>query len=154
MNFRRLLLIAGVCLCLAGKLSAQESSGTAAKQQIEQVLADQAKAWNAGNIDRFMDGYARTPDLRFATGGTVTRGWQETLDRYKQRYPDRAAMGALAFSDLDTTVLSPGAAVVFGRWQLKTVKGEPNGLFTLLFRRTNAGWRIVADHTSAAPPEH
>ena len=154
MNFRRLLLIAGLCLCLAGRSSAQESPGTAAKQQIEQVLADQAKAWNAGDIDRFMDGYARTPDLRFATGGTVTRGWQETLDRYKQRYPDRAAMGTLAFADLDTTVLSPDAAVVFGRWRLKTVKGEPNGLFTLLFRRTGAGWRIVADHTSAAPPEH
>ena len=154
MSFRRLLIIAGLCLCLAGRLSAQESPGTAAKQQIEQVLADQAKAWNAGDIDRFMEGYARTPDLRFATGGTVTRGWQETLDHYRQRYPDRAAMGALAFSDLDTTVLSPDAAVAFGRWRLKTATGEPNGLFTLLFRRTDAGWRIVADHTSAAPPEH
>ena len=154
MNFRRLFIIAGLCLCLTGRSSAQEPPGTAAKQQIEQVLADQARAWNTGDIDHFMDGYARTPDLRFATGGTVTRGWQETLDRYRQRYPDRAAMGTLAFSELDTTVLSPDAAVVFGRWRLKTVKGEPNGLFTLLFRRTEAGWRIVADHTSAAPPEH
>ena len=82
----------------------------------------------------------------------MTYGWQETLDRYKQRYPDRAAMGALTFSDLDTTVLSPEAALVFGRWRLKTERGEPNGLFTLLFRKQAGCWRIVADHTSAAKP--
>ena len=151
MNLRRLFIIAGLCLGFAAQALAQQPDPVAAKQRIEQVLADQAKAWNSGDIENFMDGYARSPDLRFATGGTVTRGWQQTLDRYKQRYPDRAAMGTLTFSELDTTVLSPDAAVVFGRWRLKTVQGEPNGLFTLLFRRTDAGWRIVADHTSSAP---
>jgi ketosteroid isomerase-like protein len=127
------------------------SNAAAADQQaIEAVLHTQADAWNRGDIDRFMDGYVKTPELRFASGATVTRGWQETLARYHQRYPDRTAMGTLAFSDLDTTVLSADAAVVFGRWRLKTDHGEPNGLFTLLFRRTADGWRILADHTSAA----
>ena len=150
MNFRSLFAAFVLGLCLAGRASAQKPDPAAAKPQIEQVLTDQAKAWNGGDIEHFMDGYAKTPDLRFAAGGTVTRGWQETLDRYKERYPDRAAMGTLTFSDLDTTVLAPDAAVVFGRWRLKTARGEPNGLFTLLFRRTDAGWRIVADHTSMA----
>ena len=59
-------------------------------------------------------------------------------------------MGSLTFSDLDTKVLSANAALVFGRWRLKTDKGEPNGLFTLLFRKHDGAWRIVADHTSAA----
>ena len=150
MNFRSLFAALVLGLGLAGRLSAQPPDPAAAKQQIEQVLAEQAKAWNGGDIEHFMDGYAKTPDLRFATDGTVTRGWQETLDRYKARYPDRAAMGTLTFSDLDTTVLAPDAAVVFGRWRLKTARGEPEGLFTLLFRRSDAGWRIVADHTSMA----
>ena len=148
MNLPRFLLLACACLCLPAFSPAQET--TDAKPQIEQVLADQAAAWNRGDIDAFMAGYARIPNLRFASGGTVTYGWQETLDRYKQHYPDRAAMGALTFSDLDVTVLAPDAALVFGRWRLKTGKGEPNGLFTLLFRKTEAGWRVVADHTSAA----
>ena len=123
----------------------------AVTRQIEQVLTEQAKAWNAGDLEHFMDGYAHIPELRFASGDTVTRGWQETLDRYKQRYPDRAAMGTLTFSELETTVLDRGSAVVFGHWRLKTSHGEPHGLFTLVFRRTDAGWQIVADHTSAAP---
>ena len=126
-----------------------DQTGIAATQ-IERVLADQAAAWNRGDIDAFMEGYAKTPSLRFASGGGVTYGWQQTLDRYKQRYPDRAAMGTLTFSDLDVTPLPPDAALVFGRWRLQTEKGAPDGLFTLLFRRTGDGWRIVADHTSAA----
>ena len=87
MNFRGLFIIAGLCLGFAGQAFAQKPDPATAKQQIEQVLADQAQAWNRGDVESFMDGYARTPDLRFATGGTVTRGWRETLDRYKQRYP-------------------------------------------------------------------
>ena len=137
-----LLVSAGVCLA-ASPLRAQDSV-------IKQVLADQAAAWNRGDLDAFMEGYVKTPELRFASGSTVTKGWQETLARYKKRYADRAAMGTLTFSDLDVTVLAPDAALVFGRWHLKNDQGEPNGLFTLLFRQTDAGWRIVADHTSAA----
>ena len=121
------------------------------KQQIAQVLQTQSDAWNAGNIAGFMEGYAKLPTLRFASGGTVTYGWQETLERYKTHYPDRAAMGTLTFSDLDTTLLSGDAALVFGRWRLKTDKGEPSGLFTLLFRKVEGRWCIVADHTSSAP---
>ena len=120
--------------------------------KIRQVLADQAAAWCRGDIDGFMEGYAKAPDLRFASGDTVTRGWQETLARYKEHYPERAEMGALTFADLEVTTLAPDAALVFGRWRLHTARGEPHGLFTLLFRKTDAGWRIVADHTSAAPP--
>ena len=148
-------LFPGVALALgwfflfAPHASAQEEHAALA-DQIKQVLAEQAAAWNRGDIDAFMEGYAKTPELRFASGGTITRGWKETLARYKQRYTDRAAMGTLTFSDLDVTMLAPDAALVFGRWRLKNDKGEPNGLFTLLFRKTDADWRIVADHTSAA----
>ena len=133
----------------AGDAAAEESS-------IRAVLAAQAGAWNAGDLDGFMDGYTRGPELRFASGGEVTRGWQETLDRYRRRYPDRAAMGTLTFSDLEISVLSADAAAAFGRWRLRlaTPSGaEPAGLFTLTLRRENDGrWRVVADHTSTGTP--
>jgi ketosteroid isomerase-like protein len=38
-----------------------------------------------------------------------------------------------------------------GRFQLAREGDEPRGRFTLIFRRTVAGWRIVHDHTSSAP---
>ncbi len=146
--FAAVSLALEVVLLSPSALRAQE--GTTSNDQIRQVLAEQAAAWNRGDIDAFMEGYAKTAELRFASGAVVTRGWQETLARYKKRYADRAAMGTLTFSDLDVTTLAPDAALVFGHWRLKNDKGEPNGLFTLLFRKTDAGWRIVADHTSAA----
>jgi ketosteroid isomerase-like protein len=37
-----------------------------------------------------------------------------------------------------------------GRWQLAREADTPHGRFTLIFRRTAAGWRIVHDHTSSA----
>ncbi len=152
MNIRLFLHLACLCFCLASPVRsrAQTPGMTADQRQIEQVLDAQAAAWNRGDIDGFMEGYAKIPALRFASGGAVTFGWQQTLDRYKTRYPDRAAMGTLTFSELDITVLAPDAALVFGHWRLKTDKGGPNGLFTLLWRKNDTGWHIVADHTSAA----
>ena len=143
----RYFVLAATCLLWCYPAAAQDN----AKAQVEQTLVDQASAWNRGDVEGFMEGYAKIPTLRFASDATITHGWQETLDRYKKRYPDRAAMGTLTFTDLDTTILAPDAALVFGRWSLKRDQGAPNGLFTLLLRKTDAGWRIVADHTSAAP---
>jgi ketosteroid isomerase-like protein len=123
-----------------------------ATAEITAVLTTQAAAWNRGDIDAFMAGYAPLADLRFASGGNVTRGWQPTLERYKKSYPDHAAMGLLTFTDLEVTVLAPDAAIVFGHWALQREKDAPHGLFTLTFKKFAEGWRIIQDHTSVAAP--
>lgn len=116
--------------------------------EIKSVLDTQVAAWNRGDIDGFMSGYQRSPELVFVSGASVTRGWQPTLDRYKKSYPTRAKMGVLSFSDLEVEVLSKDAAVVLGTWALKREKDNQGGKFTLIFRRFKDGWRIVHDHTS------
>lgn len=118
--------------------------------EITALLTAQAAAWNRGDIDTFMETYVRSAELRFASGDRVTYGWQATRDRYHARYPHRAAMGRLTFSDLVVTRLADDAAIVFGRWQLDRAGDAPHGLFTLTVRKTPAGWRIFQDHTSAA----
>ena len=153
MSVFRWINVAGLSLALiTGTTIAAGAPATPAAGRILHLLQAQADAWNRGDIDAFMQTYAPVDDLRFASGGTVTYGWKPTLDRYKQRYPDRAAMGTLAFSDLTVTEFSPDAALVFGRWQLTRAADAPHGLFTLLVRRTSAGWKIFADHTSSAAP--
>jgi ketosteroid isomerase-like protein len=145
-----------LCFALvpAGRDWAAETPAASAPDDaaIRLVLQTQIDAWNRGDLDAFMQTYAPVDDLRFASGGNVTYGWKSTLARYQQRYPDRAAMGTLAFSELTVTQLSPDAALLFGRWQLTRAHDQPHGLFTLLIRRTPAGWKIFADHTSAATP--
>ena len=114
---------------------------------IRKVMADQAVAWNKGDIPGFMSGYWKSDKLVFV-GTTVTRGWQQTLDHYKQSYDTRAKMGTLTFSDLEFVVLEKDTAVVLGSWSLARDKDNPHGKFTLTFRKFKEGWRIVMDHTS------
>lgn len=113
------------------------------------VLDAQVEAWNEGDLEGFMAGYLRSEELRFTSGSEVRRGWRHTLERYRETYPDRAAMGSLAFEDLDVRVLSEHAAMVFGRFRLTRESDEPTGLFTLLVERHGEQWLIVADHTSS-----
>ncbi|HPF70350.1 MAG TPA: nuclear transport factor 2 family protein [Candidatus Krumholzibacteria bacterium] len=138
-----------VALVLAAALAAAAPTATP-EQQILAVLADAEAGWNAGDLERYMQSYWHSDRLRFAGGDRVTTGWQATLDRYRAHYADQAAMGHLAFTDLDVTMLADDAALVFGRWRLTGLEGEPHGLFTLVFRRFPEGWRAVHDHTSSA----
>ncbi|MEO0982820.1 MAG: nuclear transport factor 2 family protein [Pseudomonadota bacterium] len=117
---------------------------------IRAILYAQQASWNSGDIDGFMQGYWRSPDLRFGSGGGVTRGWDETLARYKTRYADRAAMGELTFSNLEIDLVSEDAAVVHGAWALQRESDAPSGLFTLVFKEIDGGWYIVSDTTTSA----
>jgi ketosteroid isomerase-like protein len=132
-------------LCIAA-----DQPSIPASDEIHFVLTTQQEAWNRGDIDAFMNGYARSPSTVFVSGDELTRGWETVRDRYLERYPDRAKMGTLTFSDIEVTTLSPDAAVVLGRWKLKRGNDDPHGRFTLIFKRLPEGWRIVQDHTSAA----
>ena len=119
-------------------------------KEIRGVLEAQAAAWNRGDIDGYMDGYARGDATEFVGGDTMTRGWQTVRDRYAKKYDSREMMGALTFSEIEVKQLSADAALVTGRWRLQRKDDEPHGRFTLLFRKLPEGWRIVHDHTSAA----
>ncbi len=121
----------------------------AIRTEITDMLHVQDTAWNDGNIDGFMAHYLASEDLRFASGGKINRGWQATIDGYKSRYPDKVAMGALSFKNLEIKVLSREYAQVFGRWGLKRAHDNPGGLFTLLLKKQGEKWVIISDHTSS-----
>jgi ketosteroid isomerase-like protein len=117
---------------------------------IRAVLDAQAAAWNRGDIEGYMDGYARSKDTVFVSGDDVTRGWQTVLERYKKSYNSREKMGMLTFSDLQFAPMGSNTVTVIGRWHLRRANDEPHGRFTLIFKKTRQGWRIIHDHTSSA----
>ncbi|HEX3576978.1 MAG TPA: nuclear transport factor 2 family protein [Thermoanaerobaculia bacterium] len=114
---------------------------------IRAVLDEQAAAWNRGDIDGYMAGYAQSDDTMFV-GTDVTRGWTKVRDRYKAKYDSRAKMGTLVFSDLDLRPLGADDVIVTGAWKLTREADTPHGRFTLIFHRRPEGWRIVYDHSS------
>ena len=73
--------------------------------EIQSVLAAQQDAWNRGDIDKFMNGYARSASTAFISQDEVSRGWETVRDRYRLRYSDRAKMGTLSFSEIEVTML-------------------------------------------------
>ena len=97
-----------------------------------------------------MQGYAKTDDLRFASGGRIQTGWQTTLDGYLARYPDRATMGQLQFDILEVEQIDADDALGFGRWTLNRAEDAPTGLFTLHFQKSGGDWKVLSDHTSSA----
>jgi uncharacterized protein (TIGR02246 family) len=145
-----------VALCfLVGQLSLHAGPDVehqVDRQSITAVLNAQQAAWNGGDVDAFLVGYWRSPEVTFSGSSGVTRGWDGVLARYKKNYPDRAAMGQLDFSGLEFRFLGPDAALVLGRWHLKREKDDVGGVFTLVWQRFPDGWKIVHDHTSAVAP--
>ena len=128
--------------------SNQLSKSSEASAAIRAVIEAQRDAWNRGDLEGYMDGYERSNDTVFVSGDNITRGWETVLERYKKNYGTRKKMGVLTFSDLEINVLSSDSAVVLGSWSLKRAKDQPHGKFTLVFKRTSKGWRIIHDHTS------
>jgi hypothetical protein len=135
--------------CLTLLVGCKEEHALVVEEVLKVVLEGEAW-WNDGSIAGYMDSYWKSPQLRFASGNKITYGWQETLDGYLKRYPDREAMGRLVFSELDVTVFSNDDALVFGKWRLERESDTPHGLFTMVIRRFPEGWRIIHDHTSSA----
>ena len=118
--------------------------------EVAAVLAQQAEAWNRGDIDAFMQHYWKSDELTFSSGGQTTRGWKSTKENYERRYPTREKMGQLTFSQLEVTPLDDSTALVLGRWRLARDESPVGGNFTLVFRKIDGKWVIIHDHTSRA----
>src|SRR6266516_1953003 len=85
--------------------AAKKQDQANAVAQIRSVLRAQQDAWNRGDIDGFMNGYARSKSTIFISEDTLKRGWETVRDRYQKKYFDRAKMGTLTFSNLEITPL-------------------------------------------------
>ena len=149
-----LALLSSFCLPLA--VHAQEREGAQMRTlpqgelDVVKVLLAQERAWNRGDMAGFTTGYKNSPDTLFI-GSEVARGYDQMLARYAKNYPDKATMGHLTFSDLEPHLLDEKFAVVTGQFALERPKkngGNAGGIFSLVLEKTDAGWKIVLDHTS------
>ncbi len=136
-----ILLLIGVADVSAQKKSRQ-------LEKIKSILYQQQIDWNNGDIDAFMEAYWKSEDLQFGCANGITRGWDQTIARYKKSYPDQATMGQLTFAIKDLTLHSRKVASLTGSWDLQRENDQPGGHFLLIWRKIKGDWKIVADHTS------
>jgi ketosteroid isomerase-like protein len=157
---RMLLVIAAAVLLFMPQLSsavAQAPANSAESQAITAMLNRTADDWNRGDLDAFATGYKNSPDILFM-GPTIRRGYEQMLQGYRKSFPNREAMGKLAFSSLEVQPLDQRFATVTGRFHLERTKaggGAASGYFLLVVEKTPAGWKIIRDATTDDPrPAH
>jgi uncharacterized protein (TIGR02246 family) len=132
-----------------GAISAAPPAIAELADAVRAELLREAAAWNAGDLDGYLRGYA--PDATFIGATDVQHGLEAITAKYRKRYGDARRMGTLTFSDLDIRLLSSDYALVIGRWALARPPadgGAAGGVFTLTLHHGTDGWRIVVDHTS------
>ncbi len=119
------------------------------KLKIMQTFQNQQKAWNKGDLENFMNGYWQSDSLKFIGKNGITYGYAATLNRYKKSYPDVETMGKLKFDILSFQQLDKNYVFVIGKWHLKREEKEDlQGHFTLIWKKINKQWVIIADHSS------
>jgi ketosteroid isomerase-like protein len=157
---RMLLVIAAAVLLFMPQLSsavAQAPTNSAESQAITAMLNRTADDWNRGDLDAFATGYKNSPDILFM-GPTIRRGYEQMLQGYRKSFPNREAMGKLAFSSLEVQPLDERFATVTGRFHLERTAaggGAASGYFLLVVEKTPAGWKIIRDATTNDPrPAH
>lgn len=118
-----------------------------AAERIRLVMERQVESWNADDLDGYMEGYWRSDSLSFHGGSRRIRGWNALRDMYASVYSGERR-GTLEFTEVAVSVPCDDTAWVTGRWSVDLPDTVRSGRFTLIFRRTGDGWRIVHDHSS------
>ena len=139
-----------LALCLTFLACGMARAATRDETAIRGVLDAQVAAWNRGDVATFMQGYRNSPETTFV-GKTVAHGYANILERYRKAYSDKDKMGQLSFTDLEVHPLDAHFAAVTGRFHLVRsagAGGNTDGIFSLIFEKTESGWKIVLDHSS------
>lgn len=124
------------------KLSASD------KEEIMTTFIETQDAWNTGNLEGFMKGYWKSEKLVFTGVGGPTYGYNATLLRYKQSYPDTETMGMLKFTVKDLYKIDSKTVIMIGKYYLSRSIGDMVGHYTLVWQRIDNNWLIISDHSS------
>jgi hypothetical protein len=137
---------------------AQHRRAEQAGAEVRELLERQSAAWNEGDLETFCAVYDE--QALFVSPSGLTRGRVAVLERYRDRYPSREAMGTLSLEvvelepvwGLEVSMLGdarPGrvqAVSLVARWKLSyTGRPDASGLTLLVLRPAGEGWKITRD---------
>ena len=141
-----LLSVLGAIGLWMGPVEAQ----TRLEQEILNVLEEYVRATNEGDVRRLSELYLDSPTTGSIGDGTVYRGWSTVAGLLAGIY---SAAGTVSLSGTGVTItpLGPDAAVAYfeTEWEVgEELPTTSRGAMTIVFVRTDDGWRVAHDHTS------
>ena len=141
-------LVIVCCLLFIPFLLSAQLTNTLAEEQIKMVMNFQESNWNRGDIPAYMKGYWNSDSLLFIGSKGPTYGYNKTLTNYLKSYPTAEKMGQLEFTLIKIEILTKEDAFVVGKWKLQRTKDVLDGHFSLLWKKIDGEWKIIADHSS------
>lgn len=145
-NTKSLIFFCFISFLLSNDLFAQKENKDLTT--VKSILQRQSEDWNRGDIERFMNGYWKSDQLKFIGSNGVIYGYEATLARYKKNYPDKKTMGNLKFDIINAEKLSANVILLVGKFTLTREIGDASGYFSLTWKKIGKEWLIIADHTS------
>ena len=148
-------LLRGFCVVLALVLTpsaagADENAATA----VRAVLAAMENAWNAGDMDGYLDAYASRGSMSLAFGNQSVGSRAELDSLFRQAYPDPERMGRFTIDTFTVDFLRPDIAVAHGRFTHYFPHEIVHGGYSHVLSREDDGrWVIRHERTSRGRTE-
>ena len=144
------MTLAAVVLSTAGCRKASERDAIPIPSELSgliRTLQASTADWNQGNLDGFVAPYDDSCTFMSRSGPVGKIRMQENYRKtyFKNGHPEQA----LRFENLSVRPLRSLHALMIGRYVVSG-GGQPehNGWFTLVWTKTDQGWKILHDHSS------
>lgn len=148
-RFRSSLVLPFLVLAACARTPAAEAPRAAADLRAELLPIEQATAdaWNRADLDAHVAAYADS--AVFMAPGPVAGRERIRASLARGFWRDGRPAQQLRYEALDVRPLGARHALMTGRFVLHGGgRPERSGWFTLVWERTDAGWRIVHDHSA------
>ena len=117
-------------------------------EQIAALIAQQFDAWNARDINGYMQVFWHSPLLVYISAECIWSGWDQVKANVERQYPDKNTMGHAVLERLQTNVISPETATTIEWWTVYFPSAKVLGFTTSAWRKFPEGWRVIEGHTS------
>lgn len=132
-------------ICLSIATYSGDSKEVNDKNEIIKVLNMQSDAWNNYDLDGFMSGYLNSEELTFFGFTGIAQGWQSTKKRFETSYPTKEDFGQLRFELKQISPIEENSYYLMGEYHLTRPIENANGIFTIIMKKINDDWKVIAD---------
>lgn len=148
-NLMTLCAAAGMALAAHAQKDGLYTATHNQLQAVKVVLA-QESAWNKGDLDGFLSYFKDAPETQVILGASA-KGLETIRSAFRINYPNRDAMGVIAYSDVEARELGEKFCLATGKYHLERSKkggGPAEGTFTEILEKTDKGWQIIFSETT------
>jgi hypothetical protein len=133
-----------------------QAAAAAIRKGVQATLAAYCELSAAGRWDALMRLYADAPRFRWASNGAVVAHSVDEIRQYFSGLPAGSRVET-AYQDTEIAPLAPGVALVETSFTTRMIDARGGGfgfggMLTMTLVERADGWKIIAGHSSSAPP--